>query len=133
MELLRPITLLISNIKYVLVTRDNNRSLHPVGWKFSTRTGGHELDQRATVVWKYIRMVINAHFKNQVKNHSKIESSINDQKSKRSKSNFSKAWKEKRDNMLDIRRQTILFLIWNIIINTVGTRVSIWVIFWVWW
>ena len=38
--------------------------------------------------------------KNQVENHSKIDNSINNQKSKISESNFSQARKEKRDNML---------------------------------
>ena len=61
---------------------------------------------------------------NQVKNHSKIDHSINNQKSKTPKSVFSKAWKEKRDNMIDIIFQTRLFLLLNIIIKRVGTRVS---------
>ena len=49
-------------------------------------------------------MGINAYLKNQVENHSKIDNSVNNQKSKISKSNFSKAWKEKRDNMLTLSR-----------------------------
>ena len=68
-------------------------------------------------------MGINAYLKNQVENHSKIDNSVNNQKSKISKSNFSKAQKEKRDNMLDIMIQKLLFLLLNIIIKTVGTRV----------
>ena len=58
-----------------------------------TRTGGHELDQRAIGVWKYVRTGINTYLKNQVENHSKIDNSINNQKSKISKSNFYKAQK----------------------------------------
>ena len=60
----------------------------------------------------------------QVKNHSRIDHSINNQNSKTPKSVFSKAWKENRDNMMDIISQTRLFLILNIIIKRVGTRVS---------
>ena len=63
-------------------------------------------------------------FENQVKNHSRIDHSINNQKSKTHKSVFSKAWKEKRDNTIDIIFQTRLFLILNMIIKRVGTRVS---------
>ena len=74
--------------------------LPPAGWKFSTWTRGHELDQRAIGVWKYVRTGINAYLKTQVKNRSKIDNSVNNQKSKISKSNFSEAWKENRDNML---------------------------------
>ena len=65
-----------------------------------TEENGQELDQRAIGVWKYIRMGINAYLKNQVENFSKIDNSVNNQTSKILKSNFSKAWKEKRDNML---------------------------------
>ena len=68
-------------------------------------------------------MGINSYLKNQVENHFKIDNSVNNQKSKISKSNFSKAQKEKRDNMLDIMIQKLLFLLLNIIIKTVGTRV----------
>ena len=74
----------------------------PAYWEFSTRTEGHKLDQRSIGVWKYVRTEINAYLKNQVENHSKIDSSIKNQKSKISKSNFSKARKETRNNMLDI-------------------------------
>ena len=102
----------------------NNFSLPPAGWKFSTRTGGHEHDQRAIGVWKYILTVINAYLENQLENHSKIDNSVNNQKSKFFKSNLSKAQKEKWDNMLDIMIQTDLLLLLNIIINKVGTRVS---------
>ena len=63
-----------------------------------TEGNGHELDQRAIGLWKYVGML--ACLKNQVENHSKIENSVNNQKSKTSESNFSKAWKEKIDNML---------------------------------
>ena len=66
-------------------------------------------------------MGILAYLKNQVENHYKIDNSINSQKSKTSKSNFSKAWKEKRDNMLDIMSQTSLFLLINIIIKRLDT------------
>ena len=78
--------------------RGSTENLRPAGWKFSTRTGGHELDKRAIGVWKYVRTGINAYLKNQFENHSKIGNSVNNQKSKISKSNFSKARKEKRDN-----------------------------------
>ena len=69
-------------------------------------------------------MGINAYLKNQVKNYSKIDNSINNQKSKISESNFSKAWKEKRNNMLssDIMSQIIFYLPLIIIINTAVTR-----------
>ena len=49
---------------------------------------------------------INEYLKNKVENHSKTENSINNPESKISKSNFSKTWKEKRDNMI----QCCLFL-----------------------
>ena len=65
-----------------------------------TEENGHELDQRAIRVWKYLRTGINAYLKNQVENHSKIDNYVNNQKSKISESNCSKAWREKRDNML---------------------------------
>ena len=65
-------------------------NLPPAGWKFSTRTGGHELDQRAIGVWKCVHTGINAYLNNQVKKHSKIDNSMNNQKSKISESNFSK-------------------------------------------
>ena len=67
---------------------------------YSTEENGHELDQRAIGVWKCLHTGINAYLKNQVENHSKINNSVNNQKSKISKYHFSKAWKEKRDNML---------------------------------
>ena len=65
-----------------------------------TEENGHELDQRSIRVWKYVRTGINEYLKNQAGNHSKIDNSVNDQKSKIYKSNFSKACKEKRDKML---------------------------------
>ena len=77
-------------------------NLPPAGWKFSTRTVSHELDQRAIGVWKYVCTVINASLNNQVENHSKMDNSVNNQKSKISKSNLSKARKENIDNILDI-------------------------------
>ena len=63
-------------------------------------------------------------FENQFEIHSKIDNYINNQKYKTSKSNFSKAWKENIDNMLEIMIQTSLLLILNIIIKRVGTRCS---------
>ena len=63
-------------------------------------------------------------FKNQVESHSKIDNSVNNQKYKTFKCNFSKAWKESRDNMLDIMIHTSLFLLFKITINRVDTRVS---------
>ena len=74
-----------------------------VGYTFqpySTEENGHELDQRAIRVWKYVRTGINAYSKNQVKNHPKIDNYVYNQKLKISKSIFSKAWKEKIDNTL---------------------------------
>ena len=65
-------------------------------------------------------MGINAYLKNQVENQSKIDNSVNNQKSNISKSNFSKARKENRDNMLEIMIQTSLFLLLNIIIKMSG-------------
>ena len=65
-----------------------------------TEENVHELDQRAIRVWKYVRTGINAYFKNQVENHSKVDNSVNNQNSKISKSNFSEAWKGKIDNIL---------------------------------
>ena len=41
----------------------------------------YELDQVVIGILKYVRMVILACLKNQVKNHSKIENSVNNQKS----------------------------------------------------
>ena len=46
----------------------------------------------------YVRELIRI-FENQVEDHSKIDNSVNNQKSKISKSNFSKAWKENIDNI----------------------------------
>ena len=69
-------------------------------------------------------MGISAYLENQVENHSKIDNYLHNQKSKISKSNFSKDWKEKRDNMLEIMSQTRLLLLLNIITKTVGTRVK---------
>ena len=71
-------------------------------------------------------------FLNQVKNHSRIDNSVNNQNSKTSKSNFSEAWKEKRNNILDIMIQTSLFSLLNIIINIVGSRVSNLILFLSW-
>ena len=62
--------------------------------------------------------------KNLVKKSSKIDNSVNNQKSKNPKSNFSKTWKEKRYNMLDITSQKVLLLLFDIIINILGTRAS---------
>ena len=63
-------------------------------------------------------------FEKPSQNHSKIDNSLNNQNFKTSKSNFSKAWKEKRDNMLssDIMSQIIFYLPLIIIINTAVTR-----------
>ena len=69
-------------------------------------------------------MGITAYLKNQVKNHSKIENSVNNKKSKISKSNFSKSWKENIDKMLNIMIQTSSLLLFSVVIITVGTRVS---------
>ena len=69
-------------------------------------------------------MFILACLKNQVKNHSKIDNSVNNQKSKISKTGFSTAWKENRDNIIDIMIQTRLFLLLNIMIKMVCIRVS---------
>ena len=52
-----------------------------------------------------------------VRNQPKIVDSESIQKSKTSKSNFSKTWMEKRQNMQDIRRQIRLFLQFNLIIK----------------
>ena len=68
--------------------------------KSHTKENFHELDQGVIGIWKYVRMGILVYLKNQVENHSKIDNSVNNQKSKTYKSNFSKAWKENRDNML---------------------------------
>ena len=106
---------------YLYAYEASSTNLSPLGWKFSTITGDHELNQRAIGVWKYVRTWIHAYLENQVKNHSKIGNTVNNQKYKISRSNFSKAPKEKKDNMLYIMRQTSLFLLWNIIIMTVGT------------
>ena len=51
-------------------------NLTPACWKFSTRTGGHEINHRVIEIWKYIRTGINEYFKNQFENHSKIDSSV---------------------------------------------------------
>ena len=59
-----------------------------------------ELDQRVIGFWKYVRIGINTYLKNWVENHSKIDNSVNIQNSKTPKSNFSKVWKENRDNMI---------------------------------
>ena len=85
------------------------QSFHPD----STEENSQELDQRAITVWKYVCTRIHTYLKNQFENYSKIDNSVNNQKSKICKSNFSKAWKEKRDNMLsrEITRQTSLFLL----------------------
>ena len=49
---------------------------------YSTEENVQELDQRVIGVWKYVRTVINAYLKNQVENYSKIDNSVNNQKSK---------------------------------------------------
>ena len=61
--------------------------------QFHTEENGHELKQRAIRVWKYIHTRINAYLKNQVENYSKINDSVDNQKSKIFKYNFSSAWK----------------------------------------
>ena len=76
------------------------------------------LDEISIGVWKYLRRGINAYLKNQVENYSKIDHSVNNQKSKISKYNFSKAQKEMKDNILEIMIQTSLFLLSNIITVT---------------
>ena len=91
--------------------------------RYSTEENGHELNQRGIRAWKYVRTEINAYLENQVENYSKIDNFVNKQNAKISKSNFSKAWKEKRYHDLDITSQIKLFLILNIVINTVVTRV----------
>ena len=72
-----------------------------------------------------MRTRIDAYLKNQDEKQTKIDNSVNNQKSEISKSNLSKDWEENRDNMLyrEIVSQIILFLILNIIINIGGTRV----------
>ena len=78
-----------------------------------------------------IRMYRNSYmFENQVENHSKIYNSINNQKPKTSRYNFYQVLKEKRDTILDIMMQKRLFLLLNVIINRVGTRVSYLSNFW---
>ena len=52
------------------------------------------------IFWKYVRMGINLYPKNQVENHSKVDNSINNQKSKISKSNLLKVCKGGGDHML---------------------------------
>ena len=82
-------------------------------------------------IWKYVRTGIIVCLKNQVENHSKIDNYVNNQKSKTSKSNLYKAWKENRDNMLDIKIQTSLLLLLNIIMKIFGNiGYQIWAIFW---
>ena len=78
----------------------------------------------STSTRQYVRTGINTYLENQVENHSKIGNSVNNQKPKISKSNFSKAWREKGDNMLDIMIQTSILLLLHIIIKRVGTRES---------
>ena len=68
--------------------------------KLNNEENGQELDHIDIWVWKYVRIGINADLKNQVENHSKIDNYVNNQKSKISKYNFSKAWKEKRGNIM---------------------------------
>ena len=48
---------------------------------------------REQLVWKYARTEINSYLKNQVEYHSKIDNTVNNQKSNISKSNFSRACK----------------------------------------
>ena len=69
-------------------------------YPYSTEENGHELNQRSIIFLQYVHTVLNVYFKNQVEKQSKIDNSVNNQKSKISKSNFSKACKEKRKNML---------------------------------
>ena len=57
----------------------------------------HELDQWVIGLWKYVLVGILACLKNQVENHSQIDNSVNNKKSKTYKSNLSKAWKEKEN------------------------------------
>ena len=64
-----------------------------------TEENAHEIDMRVIGLWKYVRTGILACLKNQVKNHSKIDNSVNNQKSKTPKYILSKAWKENRDNI----------------------------------
>ena len=66
-------------------------------------------------LWKYVRTGILAGLKRQVENHSKIANSENTLNSKISKSEISKTWRGKSENMLDITSQTSLFLQFNII------------------
>ena len=63
-------------------------------------------------------------FKKQVENHSKIDNSENNQKSKTSKSILSKTWKENVDNMIDIMIHVCSddmyahFLTWYVVQNS---------------
>ena len=93
-----------------------------------------ELDQRVIGFWKYVRIGINTYLKNWVENHSKIDNSVNIQNSKTPKSNFSKVWKENRDNMLERNHESNKHIITiNYYNNTVGTLgYQIWAIFWSW-
>ena len=50
-------------------------------------------------------------FETQVQKYSKIANFVNNQ----SEPNFSKTWREKRENVIDIMNQTILLLNFNII------------------
>ena len=63
-------------------------------------------------------------FEKPIRKNSKIDNYVNKQKSKTSKSNLSKSWKETSYNMLGIMTQTSLFLILNIITKRVVTRIS---------
>ena len=106
------------------------RNLPTTTVKIHTEENGHELNQRAIGLWKYICTVILAYMKNQVKKHFKVDNSVKNQKSKTSKSNSSKAWKGNRYYMIYIMIQTSLFLLFNIMINILSNTVSIWSIFW---
>ena len=86
--------------KILLDCSRGTTSLPTINLKWCTEENGQELEQRAIGLWKYARTGILACLKNQVENHSKIDNSINNQKSKTSMSNFTKVWKEKRENML---------------------------------
>ena len=63
----------------------HGQTFHP----YIIEENGQEMDWIAIGVLKYIRTVINAYLKYQVKSYSKIDNSVNNQKSKVSKSNFS--------------------------------------------
>ena len=99
------------------------------------RIGGEDTSplKNVAIVFKFsVSKGILACLKNQVENHSKTDNSVNNQKSETFKSNFSKSWKENRESMLYIMRQTSLFSLLNLIINIVGSRVSNLILFLSW-